>query len=112
MKLLGKSGNLRPIMYYDSRGLLYNMYKQLYPEIRAIAEESGVALHDTPRSYKVHFNQIIAQPKHRFYPSVILSGATCVTATKVRASTYNYQTSSEGWQLQGCKTSWRTLFGT
>ena len=70
-RLLGKSGNLRPTLYYDSRGLLYKLYKQVFPDIQAMAEKEGLALHDSPRSYKVFFNRIIAQSKHRFYKSVI-----------------------------------------
>ena len=70
-KLLGKSGNLRPILYYDSRGLLWQLYKRVYPDIQARASSEGLSLHDSPRSYKVFFNPIIAQSKHRFYQSVI-----------------------------------------
>jgi hypothetical protein len=36
-----------------------------------MAEESGLALKDKPRSYRVFFNRIIAQSKHHFYESVI-----------------------------------------
>jgi hypothetical protein len=70
-KLLGKSGNLRPILYYDSRGLLWQLYNEVYPDIQARASSEGLSMHDSPRSYKVFFNRIIAKSKYRFYESVI-----------------------------------------
>jgi hypothetical protein len=76
-KLLGKSGNLRPILYYDSRGLLWQLYKTVYPEIQAIASTEGLSLQDKPRSYKVFFNRIIAKSRHRFYESVIPRRCNC-----------------------------------
>jgi hypothetical protein len=76
-KLLGKSGNLNPILYYDSRGLLWQLYKQVYPDIQAMADREGLSLHDSPRSYKVFFNRIIANSKYKFYHSVIPRRCNC-----------------------------------
>jgi hypothetical protein len=70
-ELLGKSGNLRSILYYDRKGTLKNLYDKVYPDIRARAEEHSLSLSDHPRSYKVFFHRICAQSKYHFYEAVI-----------------------------------------
>jgi hypothetical protein len=70
-ELLGKSGNLRSILYYDRKGTLNNLYDKVYPDIRARAEEHSLSLSDHPRSYKVFFHRICAQSKYHFYEAVI-----------------------------------------
>jgi hypothetical protein len=47
---LGKSGDMRPILDYDSRELLWQLYRQVYPDIQARASSDGLSLHDSPRS--------------------------------------------------------------
>ena len=107
-KLLGKSGNLRPILYYESRGLLWQLYKRVHPDIAARAQsEEGLCLHDHPRYFST---ESWHSPGSDSTSQSSLAGATCVTFLRGRENAY--QTFYESWQWQGHKTSWKILCGS